>query len=84
MKKWQKWIIAFDIVMCIIILLGLIFNTNINNKEIGLAESKMLSENKNLNFDVIATPEYQKVLAGSTVKVKVNIENIKMGEVRIE
>lgn len=82
-KRW-KGLIIFDVVMCIIILLGICLNTNINNKELGLAQSKILFENKNLNFDLAITPEYQKVLAGSTVKIKVDVKNIKMGEVRIK
>lgn len=82
MKK--RGIIIFDIVMSIIILLGLCFNTKISNKNVNLTESKFLAENKDLDFNFVANPEYQKVLAGSTVKIKVDVQNIKMGEVRIK
>lgn len=80
----KKGLIIFDIVISIIIILGLCFNTRIRNEKANLRESKFFSENKNLNFDLSVTPEYQKVLAGSTVKIKVDVENIKMGEVRIK
>lgn len=82
MKK--KGLIIFDVVISIIILLGLCFNIKISNEKVNLTESKFFSENKDLNFDLAVTPEYQKVLAGSTVKIKVDVENVKMGEVRIK
>lgn len=82
MKK--KGLIIFDIVIGIIILLGLCLNTKIISEKANISGSKFLSENKDMDFDLAVTPEYQKVLAGSTIKIKVDVENIKMGEVRIK
>lgn len=82
MKK--KGLIIFDIVIGIIILLGLCLNTKIINEKANISGSKFLSPNKDMDFDLCVTPEYQKVLAGSIVKIKVDVENIKMGEVRIK
>ncbi len=80
----RRGLIIFDIVMSIIIVLGLCFNIKISNEKVNLTESKFFTENRNLNFDFVVTPEYQKVLAGTTVKIKLDVENIKMGEIRIK
>lgn len=82
MKK--RGLIIFDMIMSIVIILGLCFGTKISNNKVNVTESKLLAENQNLKFDFTAMPEYQKVLAGSTVKIKVDVKNIKMGEIRIK
>ena len=80
MKK--RSIIIFDVIISIVVILGLCLNAKSINREFNLRQSEMLSGNEDLNFDVSVTPERQKVLAGSTVKIKVDTKNIDMGELR--
>lgn len=80
MKK--RSIIIFDVIISIVVILGLCLNAKSINREFNLRQSEMLSGNGDLNFDVSVTPERQKVLAGSTVKIKVDTKNIDMGEIR--
>lgn len=80
MKK--RSIIIFDVIISIVVIFGLCLNAQSINREFNLRQSEMLLGNDDLNFDISVTPERQKVLAGSTVKIKVDTKNIDMGEIR--
>ncbi len=82
MKK--KGLIILDIIISIVILLGICFNEKINTEKDNIIQSRFFSEYKDLNFDFVVTPDYQKVLAGSTLTIKVDLQNIKMEENRIK
>lgn len=80
MKK--KGIIIFDIIISMIVIFGLCFNVKSINSESNLKSSELFSDNRELNWDISVIPEHQRALVGSTVKVKVDINNIDMGEDR--
>ena len=78
MKK--KELIIFNIIMAIIIFIFLCLNTKILNSEFYLAKSKSLYNNNDFNFNFVVNPEFTKTKAGETVKIKLSLQDINMGE----
>lgn len=78
MKK--RALIIFNIIMAIIIFIFLCLNTKILNSEFYLAKSKLLYNNNDFNFDFVVNPEFTKTKAGETVKIKLSLQDINMGE----
>lgn len=78
MKK--RALIIFNIIMAIIIFIFLCLNTKILNSEFYLAKSKSLYDNNDFNFDFVVNPEFTKTKAGETVKIKLSLQDINMGE----
>ena len=79
----RKGLIAFDIFIAIIVLLGLLFGSQISSSRLGLTQSNMLADNADRNFDFEITPEYQKKQAGETAQINVSLKSANMGEVGV-
>ncbi|MBR2786035.1 MAG: InlB B-repeat-containing protein, partial [Clostridia bacterium] len=77
---WKKRVIKIDIIISIFLILFMYFNTTQTEILSGISGTELLAENNSYNFDVSVKPEYAKVKAGETVKLKFGVENIQMGE----
>ena len=77
--KAKKLVLLLDAIIIAIITMAMLSGTAIT--KLGLnAKNKMLAENSDLSFNLIASPEETRVKAGATVEITLSAEDIKIGK----
>lgn len=77
--KAKKIVLLFDAIIILILTMAMIRVTR--TTQIGLnANEKILADNSDMSFNLIASPEETKVKAGATVEITLSAEDIKIGK----
>lgn len=77
--KAKKLVLLLDAIIIVILTMAMLSGTAITKTGLN-AKNKMLADNSDLSFNLIASPEETRVKAGATVEITLSAEDIKIGK----
>ncbi|HOZ55543.1 MAG TPA: hypothetical protein PK993_05885, partial [Clostridia bacterium] len=80
MKLRKNIIIAINLMIMIIMMLAIIFRSDVNKVITKINTQNTLADGNNLSFNLIATPEEKRVKSGETVTIQLTLSDINVGE----